>query len=91
MTVDSFSFGGDGNGNEDVVVVSRKSTRFSGPGPTTPTSAMFTVVDRDWDVYKKGDEDNEAWWERERKRKCLKMIKRRWRGVGVWSMRRGER
>jgi ATP-binding cassette subfamily B (MDR/TAP) protein 1 len=60
MTVDSFP------GN-DVLVVSRKSRRFSAPGPTTPTSATFTVVDRDWEVSdtKKDYGDSDAWWERQ--------------------------
>jgi len=59
MVVDSFSVGGKG----DVLVVSTKLRRFSVPGPTTPTSVTFTVVDRGWEVYdsKRGyDGDDEA-------------------------------
>jgi hypothetical protein len=55
MTVDSFSGVG-----EDFVVVSQK--RFSAPGPTTPTSAKFTVVDRDW-VVSDSKKDCDSWKE----------------------------
>ena len=47
----------------------RKSRRFSAPGQT-PTSATFTVVDREWeDVELKGSdskEDYDSWWERQK-------------------------
>jgi hypothetical protein len=59
MTVD---FPGD-----DVSVVSRKSRRFRAPGPTTPTNATFTVVDRDWEVSD-SKKDYDAWWERQREK-----------------------
>jgi len=49
----------------------RKSRRFSAPGQT-PTSATFTVVDREWeDVELKGSdlkEDYDLWWETQRER-----------------------
>jgi len=46
----------------------RKSRRFSAPGQT-PTSATFTVVDREWeDLEQKGTdskEDYDSWWKQE--------------------------
>ena len=59
LTVDTFS-----------ASLSRKSRRFSAPGQT-PTSATFTVVDREWEeVDFKGTDskDNDLWWERESER-----------------------
>jgi ATP-binding cassette subfamily B (MDR/TAP) protein 1 len=52
--------------------VSRKSRRFSAPGQT-PTSATFTVVDREWeDVDLKGSAESkdydDMWWDRESER-----------------------
>jgi ATP-binding cassette subfamily B (MDR/TAP) protein 1 len=60
LTIDTFT--------SDVL---RKSRRFSAPGQT-PTSATFTVVDREWeDVDLKGSaesKDYDTWWDRESER-----------------------